>query len=121
MRLDGPERVERLVQQIAHDAGLGRVARGANVVDRQIVVHAHVRLDEAGHLPGLARAIETLQEQNVPASGRAAIAFAVALLIWMREGCANCCTQCRGVTRLGSPDTVCQTSFFHAASCVPTE
>jgi hypothetical protein len=120
LRLGRTERIEGLVQQIAHHARLGRVAGGADVVDRQVVVDAQVALDEASHLPVVVGAVEAFQDEDVAAAGGTPIAFAVALVVWMREGGPDGVAQCRGVTCLGSPDTVRQTSFFHAAPCVPT-
>jgi hypothetical protein len=121
LRLHGSERIEGLVQQIAHHACLRHVASRADVVDRQVVVHAQVALDEASHLPVVVGAVEAFQDEDVAAAGGTPIAFAVALVVGMSEGGPNGVAQCRGVTCLGSPDTVRQTSFFHAAPCVPTE
>ena len=85
LRLDGPERVECLVEQVAHDAGLRLVAGGADVANRQVVVDAHVALDETGHLPVMRGAIEALEDEDVTAAGGAAIALAAALVIGMRQ------------------------------------
>jgi hypothetical protein len=120
LRFDGPKGVEGLVQEVAHHARLGLVAGRADVVDGEVIVHAHVGLDETRHLPVVASAIEALEQQDVAPAGGAAVALALALLIRMRKGRTDSGAQCRGVTRLGSPDTIGQTSFFHAASCVPT-
>jgi hypothetical protein len=120
LRLDWSERVEGLVEQVAHHAGLGCLTCGADVMDRQVVVHAHVALDEASHLPRLIWTIEMLQQEDVTAAGGPAVAFAMALIVWVREGGADGVTKRRGVTRLGRPDTVRQTFFSHAAPCVPT-
>jgi hypothetical protein len=114
------KRVEGLIEQIAYDANLRRVASRAHVVNRQVVVHAHMTFDEPGHLPVVTGAIESLEDQDVTSIRRATIARAAARLVWMRQGNADGVTHCRGVTRLGSPDTVRQTSLFHAAPCVPT-
>jgi hypothetical protein len=121
LRLHWSVRVEGLVEQIAHHAGLRNVASRANVVDRQVVVHAQVALDEASHLPVVVGAVEAFEDEDVAAAGGTSIAFAVALVVGMSEGRPDGVPQCRGVTCLGSPDTVRQTSFFHAAPCVPTE
>jgi hypothetical protein len=121
LRLHRPKRVERLVQQVPHDASLGRFASGADVVDRQVIVNTHVAFDETGNVPLLSGTIETFQQQDVAAARGTAIAFAMALLIRMCQGGADGSAQRRGVARLGSPDTVRQTSLFHAAACVPTE
>jgi len=121
LRLDRPKCVERLVEEIAHDARLGCVAGGANVVDGEVVVDAEVAFDEASHLPGLSGAIVALEEEDVATAGGAAVTLAMALLIGMGQRRTDCSTESRGVIRLGSPDTVRQTLVFHAASCVPTE
>jgi hypothetical protein len=39
LRLARPKRIERLVEQIAHDARLWPVTRCANIVDRQVIVN----------------------------------------------------------------------------------
>jgi hypothetical protein len=121
LRLGWTKRIEGLVQQVAHHARLGNVASRADIVDRQVVVDAQMALDEASHLPLVAGAVEAFEDEDVAAAGGTPIAFAVALVIRMSEGRPNGVAQCRGVTCLGSPDTVRQTSFFHAAPCVPTE
>ena len=120
LRLGWTKRVEGLVQQIAHHARLGNVARRADIVDRQVVVDAQVALDEASHLPIVVGAVEAFEDEDVAAAGGTPIAFAVTLVVRMSEGGPNGVPQCRGVTCLGSPDTIRQTSFFHAAPCVPT-
>jgi hypothetical protein len=120
LRLNRSIRVEGLIQQVAHHTGLRRVAGGADVMDGQVVVHAHVALDESGHLPCLGGSVETLQEQDVTAAGGAAVTLSMALIVRVRQGGADGVTQCRGVARLGSPDTVRQTFLSHAALCVPT-
>jgi hypothetical protein len=116
LRLDRSKRVERLIQQIAHDAGLGLLARGADVVDGQVVVHPQVALDESGDLPLVGGAIESLEDEDVAAAGGAAIAFAAALLIGVGQSCADSVAQGRGVIRIGGADAVRQTSLFHGAS-----
>jgi hypothetical protein len=85
LRLDGPKRVECLVEQVAHHADLWLVAAGADVVDRQIVIDTQVALDEASHVPVMRRAIETLEDEDVTAAGRAAVALAVPLLIGVSQ------------------------------------
>jgi hypothetical protein len=117
LRFDRAKGVEGLVEQVANDADLGRIPRGAHVVDRQAVVHAHVAFDKASDLPIVAGTIEALQYQDVTAAGGAAIALAAALLIWMRQRRTDGLAQRGGVGRFGSPNTIRQTSFFHAASC----
>jgi hypothetical protein len=85
LRLDGSERVERLVEEIAHDACLGLIAGRANIVDRQVIVNPQVALDEAGDLPVVGSAIESLEDEDVAAAGGAAVTLATALMIRMRE------------------------------------
>jgi hypothetical protein len=117
LRLDGPKRVERLVEQIAHNAGLWRVARRTHIVDRQVIVNPKMALDKAGHLPLLRGPVEALEHQDVAAAGGAAIAFATPLPIGMGERSVDSVTQGRGVARLSRTDAVGQTSFFHGAPC----
>ena len=117
LRLDRPIRVEGLLEEVAHDACLGRVARSADVVDGEVVIHAHVALDEAGHLPVVGGAVEMLEDQDVAATCSSAVALAAALVVWMRQRGADGLTQSHGVARLGRADAICQTSFFHAAPC----
>ena len=115
--LDRTERVEGLLEQIAHNPRLGRIPGGADVVDRQIVVHAHVALDETRHIPLLVRAVEPLEDEDVAAAGRAAVGLPVALPIRMRQCDADGVAQSRGVSCFGRTDAVRETSFFHAAPC----
>jgi len=114
---NGAVRVEGLIEEIAYDACLRRVAGSPDIVDGEVVIDAHVALDEASHLPRLVAAIEAFEDQDVAATGRTAIALATALLIGVSEGCAHRIAQRLGVTLLGRADAVRQTSFFHAASC----
>jgi len=86
-------------------------------VDRQVIVHAHVALDKAGHLPIVSCAVEALQDQDVATTGCATIALATATLLWMGQRRSNRIAQPGGVIRLGRSDAVGQTSFFHADSC----
>jgi hypothetical protein len=106
-----------LIEQIAHDTSLWSIPRGADIVDRKIVVHAHVALDEASHLPVMIGAVEPFEDEDVAAAGRTAIALAAALLIWMRQCGTDGITQRRGVSCLGGTDAVRETSLFHAAPC----
>ena len=53
LRASRSKRIECLIQQIAHDAGLRLIPGRANVPNREVVVDTHVALDEAGHLPVL--------------------------------------------------------------------
>ena len=117
LRLGRPKRVECLIEEVADDACLGLVAGSADVVDGQVVIHAQVALDEACHLPIMGGAVKALEDENVAATGRATVAFAAALMVWVRQSGANRVTEGRGVARLGRTDAVGQTSFFHAASC----
>ena len=116
LRLDRSKRVECLVEQVAHDAGLRLVARGADVVDGQVVVHPQVTLDESGDLPIVAGAIEALEDEDVAAASGAAVAFAAALLVGVRQGGADGVAERRGVIRIGGADAVRQTSLFHGPS-----
>ena len=117
LRLNRSKRVEGLVEQIAHHAGLRRITSGANVADREIVVHPHVALDETGHLPVVRSAVIALEHEDVATAGRAAIALPPALMIGMGQGGADRATQRRGVRVLCRSDAVRQPSFFHAPSC----
>jgi hypothetical protein len=85
LRLDRSERVERLIEQVAHDAGLWLISSRADVTDGQIIVHTHVALDETSHVPVLGGAIVALQNEDVAARRGAAVAFAAALMVGVRE------------------------------------
>jgi hypothetical protein len=100
------ERTKRLVEQVAHHANLRLVAVGANVADREVVVDAHVALDETGHVPGMLLAIVALKDQQVTPPSRAAVALASALLIGMGERGADLGAQRGVVARLGRADSV---------------
>lgn len=117
LRLGGSKRVEGLIEEIANDACRGLIASGADVVDGQVVIHAQVALDEACNLPVVRGAVEALEDEDVASTGGATVAFAAALMVWVRQCGANRVTEGRGVARLGRTDAVGQTSFFHAASC----
>jgi hypothetical protein len=116
LRFDGSKRVECLVQQVAHHAGLGCVAGRPDVADREVVVDAHVALDEAGHLPVVGGAVVVFQNQDVAAAGRAGVALAPTLMVGVRQGGADGVTQGLGVAGLGGADAIRQTPFFHHAS-----
>jgi hypothetical protein len=90
--LDRAERIEGLVQQVADHAGLRLVAGRSDIVDGEVVVDAQVALDEPRHLPVMIRAVEALEDEDVAAAGRAAVALATALLIGMRQRGANSVT-----------------------------
>jgi hypothetical protein len=89
LRLDRSEGIEGLIQQVAHDAGLWLITGRAHVADRQIVVHAHVTLDETRHLPVVGGTVVALEHEDVAPSGSAAVALAFALVIGVREGRAD--------------------------------
>ncbi len=114
LRLNRAKRVERLVEQVAHHARLGSIVSCSDIVDREVVVNPQVALDETRHLPRLASAVEVLQNENVAAAGGPTIAFAPTLLVRVRQRRADCVAQCRGILRAGGPDTVRETSLFHA-------
>jgi hypothetical protein len=86
LRLERSERVERLVEQVAHDAGLWLIPSRADVTDGQIIVHAHVTLDKTRNVPVLGGAIVTLQDEDVAARRGATVAFAATLVVGMRQG-----------------------------------
>jgi hypothetical protein len=117
LRFDRSERVERLVQQVAHDAGLWLIARGAHVADRQVVVDAHVALDKAGDLPVVRLAIVALEDEDVATAGGASVALAPARVVGVGERAADGVTQRFAVGGFSSSNAVCETAFFHAASC----
>jgi hypothetical protein len=116
LRFDRPKGVERLVEQIPHDAGLWLIAGGTDIANRQVVVHAQVTFDKAGDLPVMRHAIVALENKNVAAAGAAPIALAVPLLVWMGKRRADRITQRRCVAGFGGTNAVRQTCFFHCAS-----
>jgi len=116
LRLDGSERVESLIEQIAHDAGLRLVAGGADVADGEVVVDAHVALDEARHLPLVGGAVVTLENEDVAATCGATVRGATTLVIGVRERGADARAERGGIACLGRADAISQTSLFHAAS-----
>jgi hypothetical protein len=117
LRLDGFERVECLIQQIAHDAGLWLIAGRAHVSNRQVVVHAHVAFDETCHLPIVRGTVIAFENEDVASAGGTPITFAAAFVIGMGERGGDGIAQCRGVVCLGRANAIRQTSFFHGASC----
>jgi hypothetical protein len=117
LRLDGFERIESLIEQVAHDASLWLIASRTDITNGQVVVHAHMAFDKTRHLPVVCGAVVALEDEDVAAAGGTPITFAAALVIGMREGGADGIAQCRGVVRLGGPNAIRQTSFFHGASC----
>jgi hypothetical protein len=92
LRLDRAKGIEGLIEQIPHNPCLRLRSRGPNVMDRQVVIHAHVALDKASHLPLLVGSVEALQDQDVAPTRRSAVAFTAALVIWMCERCADAVT-----------------------------
>jgi hypothetical protein len=116
LRLDGSKRVECLVKQVAHHAGLRRVAGCPDVADREIVVDAHVALDETGDLPVMAGAVVVLEDQDVAAAGAAGVALASTLMVRVCQRGADGIAQGLGVAGLGGADAIRQMPFFHHAS-----
>jgi len=68
LRARGSKRVEGLVEQVPHHAGLRLVAGCPNVTDRQVIVNTHVAFDEAGHIPFVRLPIVALEDQDVAPS-----------------------------------------------------
>jgi hypothetical protein len=116
LRFDRPEGVESLVEQVPHNARLRLITGGANIADRQVIVHSHVAFDEAGDLPIVSRAIVALENEDVTTTGGPPITLAVPLLIRVGEGRADRITQRRRIAGLGGTDAVRQTGFFHCGS-----
>jgi hypothetical protein len=114
--LDRTKRVERLIEQVAHDPCLWLISGGANIADWQIIVNSQVALDEAGDLPVLAGAIVALEDEDVAAACGAGIALAPTLVIGVRQSRADRVMQRLRVAGFGGSDAVRQTSFFHCAS-----
>ena len=85
LRLERSKRIERLIEQVAHDTGLWLIPSCADITDGQIIVHAHVALDETRDLPIVASAVVTLQDEDVAARRGAAVAFAAALVVGVGE------------------------------------
>ncbi|MCA1646946.1 MAG: hypothetical protein LC797_16285 [Chloroflexi bacterium] len=85
MRLDRSKRVECLIEQVAHDARLWLIAGRTNVADREVVVHAHMALDETRDVPTLGRAVITLEDEDVATRRSAAVALAAALMVRVGE------------------------------------
>lgn len=116
LRFSRPKRVESLVKQIANDPRLRLIPSGADIPNRQVIVHAHVALDETGHLPRLRWPIEAFEDEDVAAGGGTSVALAAALMVRMRKRRADPHPQRFGVAGLGRADAIGETSFFHAAS-----
>jgi hypothetical protein len=70
LRASGSKRIEGLVEQVPHNAGLGLVAGCPNVTDRQVIVNTHVAFDEAGHIPFVCLPIVALEDQDIASSCR---------------------------------------------------
>jgi hypothetical protein len=113
---DRAERVERLIEEIAHHAGLRFVAGGADVADAEVVVDAHVALDKSGDLPIMGWPIVTFEHEDVAAAGGAGVALATPLVIGVRERGADRIAELLSVVRLSGANAVGETSFFHGAS-----
>ena len=116
LRFDWPKRVDCLIEQIPHDARLRLIPRGPDIANRQVIVNAHVTLDEAGHMPRLRRSVEAFEDEDVAAAGGAPIALATALMIGVSQRRTDPRAQRFNVACLGRADAICQTSFFHAGS-----
>src|SRR3954469_23461902 len=101
LRGDGLVRVEGLVEQVAHNGRLGRVARGADIANGQVVVDAHMALDETGDLPFMRGAIVALENQDVTTTRGATIALAPPLMVGMRQRRADRVAERFSVTGLG--------------------
>ncbi len=86
LRLERSERVEGLIEQVAHDARLWLIPSRTDVTNGQIIVHAHVTLDETRDVPMLGSAVVVLQDEDVAARRGAAVAFAATLVVGMGEG-----------------------------------
>jgi len=86
LRLERSERVERLIEQVAHDARLWLIPSRTDVTNRQIIVHTHVTLDETRDVPVLGSTIVAFEDEDVAARRGAAVAFAAALVVGMGEG-----------------------------------
>jgi hypothetical protein len=117
LRARWAKRVEGLVEQIAHHARLWLIASRTNVADRQVVVHAHMALDEASQLPVLGRSIVVFEDEDVAACRGPTIALAAALVVRVGQRTADRFAQRHGVVHLGGADAICQTTFFHGACC----
>jgi len=85
LRFNWSERVEGLIEEVAYDAGLRGVAGGPDIVDGEVVVDAHVALDEASHLPVVVAAIVPFENEDVAAAGGTAVALAARVLIGVGE------------------------------------
>jgi len=86
LRLERSERVEGLIEQVAHDARLWLIPSRTDVTNRQIIVHTHVTLDETRDVPVLGSTIVAFEDEDVAARRGAAIAFAAALVVGVGEG-----------------------------------
>jgi hypothetical protein len=111
------KRVEGLVEQVADDPVLRLVAGGADVANREVVVHTHMAFDEASDVPAMRLAVEALEDQDVAPAGGTAVALAVAAGIRVGEGGANSLTQRCVIRRFGGPHSIGKASLFHGGSC----
>jgi len=117
LRARGSKRVERLIEQVPHHGLLWLIASRTDITDRQVVVHPHMALDEAGQLPVVGGSVVVLQDEDVPPRGGAPVTLAAALVVGMSEGASDRVAQRQGVACLGSSDAISQPTFFHGASC----
>jgi hypothetical protein len=116
LRFDGPKRVDGLVEQIAHDAVLGLITRGAQVANGQVVVNAHVAFDKTSHLPLVRDAVVALEDEQIASTGGAAIALASTDMVGVGQRRPDRIPDGARVAGLSRADAVGQTSFFHGAS-----
>jgi len=113
LSLDRSERVEGLIKEVAHHTGLRLIAGGADVADAEVVVHAHVALDEAGDLPFMSLSIVAFEDQDVASAGGSGIALAAALVIGMGKGAADGVAEVSCIAGLSGANAVGETSLFH--------
>jgi len=111
--LERSEGIERLVQQVAHHARLRLVTGRADVSDTEIIVYAHMALDEAGDLPIMGLSIVALEDEDVATAGGASVTFAAALMIGVGEGGADGLAEFLGVAGLSRAHAIGETSLFH--------
>src|SRR6266498_57110 len=93
LSLDRSERVEGLIKEVAHHTGLRLIAGGADVADAEVVVHAHVALDEAGDLPFMSLSIVAFEDQDVASAGGSGDRDGQGCCRWRRGGFVHRWTQ----------------------------
>jgi hypothetical protein len=113
LRASGSKRIERLIEQVAHDTSLWLIADRTDVAYGQVVVHTHVALEEASDLPIVSCAVVVLEDEDVASARGALITLPAAMMIGMRQRTSDRIAQRLGIAGLGSADAVGQTSFFH--------